>query len=59
MLDNLNKADERQDKLGELEDRADELLEKVSRKSSEKRFNEKYIITVAIFTWCGLWKSLG
>lgn len=29
MLDNLNKADERSGKLGELENRADELLEKV------------------------------
>lgn len=31
MLDNLNKADERSDKLGDLEDRADELLERVSK----------------------------
>lgn len=29
MLDNLNKADERAGKLEDLEDRADELLEKV------------------------------
>lgn len=29
MLDNMNKVDERQEKLGELEDRADKLLEKV------------------------------
>uniref|UniRef100_A0A3Q3E6Z8 V-SNARE coiled-coil homology domain-containing protein n=1 Tax=Labrus bergylta TaxID=56723 RepID=A0A3Q3E6Z8_9LABR len=29
MLDNMNKADERGDKLNDLEDRADELLEKV------------------------------
>lgn len=36
MLDNLNKAEERSGKLGELEDRADVLLEKVRRASSEK-----------------------
>lgn len=30
MLDNMNKADERAGKLGELEDRADKLLEHVS-----------------------------
>lgn len=29
MLENMNKVDERSEKLGDLEDRADELLEKV------------------------------
>lgn len=36
MLDNLNKANERSGKLGELENRADQLLVKVSGRSSEK-----------------------
>lgn len=35
MMDNLNKAEERSGKLGELEDRADKLLDKVCRDSSE------------------------
>jgi len=38
MLDNLNKADERSTKLGELEDRADELLAK--SKAFEKTANQ-------------------
>ncbi|XP_029914992.1 vesicle-associated membrane protein 5 [Myripristis murdjan] len=37
MLDNLNKADERSGKLGELEDRADQLLQ--STKTFEKSTN--------------------
>lgn len=45
MLDNLNKADERSNKLNELEDRADELLAKVSRRSSDKMFRWKHFIT--------------
>lgn len=36
MLDNLNKVDERSGKLGDLEDRADELLRKVGRQASQK-----------------------
>lgn len=31
MMDNLNKASEREGKLGELEDRADQLLEQVNK----------------------------
>ncbi|XP_060893167.1 vesicle-associated membrane protein 5-like isoform X1 [Labrus mixtus] len=38
MLDNMNKADERGDKLNDLEDRADELLEK--SKHFEKTANQ-------------------
>ncbi|KAM7018028.1 vesicle-associated membrane protein 5 [Tautogolabrus adspersus] len=38
MLDNLNKADERGDKLNDLEGRADELLEK--SKTFEKKANQ-------------------
>ncbi|KAM9857853.1 vesicle-associated membrane protein 5 isoform 2-T2 [Aulostomus maculatus] len=38
MLDNLNKADERAGRLGELEDRADELLKK--SKTFEKKSNQ-------------------
>ncbi|XP_042344912.1 vesicle-associated membrane protein 5 [Plectropomus leopardus] len=38
MLDNLNKADERSGKLGELEDRADELLAK--SKAFERTANQ-------------------
>ncbi|XP_069557654.1 vesicle-associated membrane protein 5 [Brachyistius frenatus] len=38
MLDNLNKADERTGKLGDLEDRADDLLEK--SKTFEKTANQ-------------------
>lgn len=40
MLDNINKADERSGKLGELENRADQLLEKVN----DKRFYCTYDI---------------
>lgn len=43
MLDNLNKADERAGKLRDLEDRADELKEKVSRGFSEKRWKNMNI----------------
>ncbi|XP_037115762.1 vesicle-associated membrane protein 5 [Syngnathus acus] len=38
MLDNLNKAEERSGKLGDLEDRADELLRK--SKTFEKKSNQ-------------------
>ncbi|XP_074493160.1 vesicle-associated membrane protein 5 isoform X1 [Sebastes fasciatus] len=38
MLDNLNKADERSGRLGELEDRADELMER--SKAFEKTANQ-------------------
>ncbi|XP_061133848.1 vesicle-associated membrane protein 5 [Syngnathus typhle] len=38
MLDNLNKAEERSGKLGDLEDRADELLRK--SKAFEKKSNQ-------------------
>lgn len=38
MLDNLNKADERAGRLGELEDRADDLMEK--SKAFEKTANQ-------------------
>ncbi|XP_008282394.1 vesicle-associated membrane protein 5 isoform X2 [Stegastes partitus] len=33
MLDNLNKADERNEKLGELENRAEDLLERMNEAS--------------------------
>ncbi|KAI2664724.1 Vesicle-associated membrane protein 5 [Labeo rohita] len=54
MLDNMNKVDERQEKLGELEDRADKLLEKSEQFSKtstkvkqKKRWeNMKYKIIV-------------
>lgn len=45
MLDNLNKADERTGKLGELEDRADMLVAKVSGGRSEKLSKWKEILT--------------
>ncbi|XP_051981844.1 vesicle-associated membrane protein 5-like isoform X2 [Xyrauchen texanus] len=60
MLDNLNKADERSGKLGELENRADQLLEKsksfskTSTKVKQKKRWEnnkyKYIIAAVVAT---------
>ncbi|XP_051539464.1 vesicle-associated membrane protein 5-like [Myxocyprinus asiaticus] len=55
MLDNLNKADERSGKLGELENRADQLLEKskafskTSTKVKQKKRweNSKYKLIIA------------
>ena len=41
MLDNLNKADERSGKLGELENRADSLLAKVNGKQEMKSNKSK------------------
>lgn len=58
MLDNLNKADERSGRLGELEDRADELMERVSGggiRDTVHVENSHY----TILTLCPLWTSLG
>ena len=48
MLDNLNKADERSGKLGELENRADSLLAKVNGKQ-EMKSNKSNSHTRALF----------
>nr|XP_020492057.1 vesicle-associated membrane protein 1-like isoform X1 [Labrus bergylta] len=43
MLDNMNKADERGDKLNDLEDRADELLEKSKTfEKTTRKLKQKY-----------------
>ena len=57
MLDNLNKAEERSGKLGELEDRADVLLAKVCRGRLAKRFKWKTLGSRC--TILTKWKSLG
>lgn len=46
MLDNMDKVNERSGKLSELEDRADVLLEKVSRGVSEKLSKWKNISVI-------------
>lgn len=49
MLDNLNKADERSSRLGELDNRADVLLEKVNRREEFRqaiRVEKRYLFTV-------------
>lgn len=43
MLDNLNKASEREGKLGDLENRADQLLEQVNKNNSNSvRFVQRF-----------------
>lgn len=55
MLDNINKADERSGKLGDLETRADQLLLKVSKRSLVKLSKWKiWLVSQHIFSACPL-----
>uniref|UniRef100_A0A8C4NQ27 V-SNARE coiled-coil homology domain-containing protein n=1 Tax=Dicentrarchus labrax TaxID=13489 RepID=A0A8C4NQ27_DICLA len=54
MLDNLSKADERGDKLDDLEGRADELLEKVTQSYFSQDDKHKLYYTIVVTLHCVL-----